>query len=132
VQGLLQGLYRGVHACCRKVDLGRDMMALVLDASASKQRQLAIYVATVYMGRHEGRQVRGLEAGARAYFGKPLVALGLDEILGLVAMIKAPNDFHPQRNPDAYRLRVVRVRAVLSGRCKPDGWLDTTYAHCKG
>ena len=132
VQGQMQRFYRSVFECCKKVDLGRDTMALVLDASASKQQQLAIYVATVYMGRHEGRQVRGLEAAAQAYFGKPLTALGADEMMGLVAMIKAPNEFHPQRNRDAYQLRVARVRAVLTGRCEPDGWLDTTYAHCQG
>ena len=130
LQGGLQGFYRGVFECCKKVDLGRDTMALVLDARASKQRQLAIYVATVYMGRHEGRQVRGLEAAAHAYLGKPLAAASDDEMAGLVAMIKAPNEYHPLRNPEAYKLRLARVRAVLAGRCRPDGWLDTTYAHC--
>ena len=132
MSGALQRFYRAAFECCKKVDLGRDTMALVLDGSASKQRQLSIYVATVYMGRHEGRQVRGLEAAAQAYFGKPLSALGADEMVGLVAMIKAPNEFHPQRNRDAFQLRVTRIRAVLAGRCRPDGWLDTTYAHCAG
>jgi membrane carboxypeptidase/penicillin-binding protein len=130
VTGGLQRFYRAVFECCKKVDLGRDTMALVLDASASKQRQLALYVATVYMGRHEGRQVRGLEAAAQAYLGKPLAAVKDDEMAGLVAMIKAPNEYHPVRNRDAYQLRLARVRAVLAGRCRPDGWLDTSYAHC--
>ena len=70
VNGQLQRFYRGVFECCKKVDLGRDTMALVLDASASKERQLAIYAATVYMGRHAGRQVRGLDEAARAYLCK--------------------------------------------------------------
>jgi membrane carboxypeptidase/penicillin-binding protein len=130
VKGRLQGLYRGVFECCRKVDLGRDTMALVLDASASKERQLALYVEGVYMGRHGGRQLRGLEQGAQAYIGKPLARLDDDEMARLVAMIKAPNELHPLRNPEAYALRLARVRAVLAGRCRPDGWLDTTYAHC--
>lgn len=130
LSGAMQRIYRAVFECCKKFDLGRDMMALVLDASASKERQLAIYAATVYMGRHEGRQVRGLAAAAHAYLGKPLVAVDDDEMAGLVAMIKAPNEFHPVRNRDAYQLRLERVRAVLAGRCRPNGWLDTTYAHC--
>jgi hypothetical protein len=75
LQGRLQGFYRGVFECCRKVDFGRDTMALVLDAGASKARQLDLYVAGVYMGRHEGRQARGLEQAAQAYIGKPLAAL---------------------------------------------------------
>ncbi|QNA90657.1 transglycosylase domain-containing protein [Massilia sp. Dwa41.01b] len=128
--GQLQGLYRGVYACCKRVDFGRDVMALVLDAKVSKERQLAIYAATVYMGRQDGKQVRGLEGAAQAYLGKPLAALGDDEMAALVAMIRAPNELHPLRNHEAYELRLLRVRAVLSGRCKPAGWFDTTYAHC--
>ena len=130
VNGQLQRFYRGVFECCKKVDLGRDTMALVLDASASKERQLAIYAATVYMGRHAGRQVKGLYEAAEAYLGKPLAAASDDEMAGLVAMIKAPNEFHPLRNPEAYQRRLARVRAVLAERCRPDGWLDTAYAHC--
>jgi len=130
VSGGLQRVYRAVYECCKKVDLGRDTMALVLDAHASKQRQLALYAATVYMGRHEGRQVRGLDAAAQAYLGKPLAAVNDDEMAGLVAMIKAPNEYHPVRNRDAYQLRLARVRSVLAGHCRPDGWLDTSYAHC--
>lgn len=130
IRGRLQGFYRGVFACCRKVDFGRDVMALVLDASTSKARQLDLYVDGVYMGRHEGRQLRGLEQGAQAYIGKPLAALDDDEMARLVAMLTAPNELHPLRNPDAYTLRLARVRAVLAGRCRPSGWLDTSYARC--
>lgn len=130
IKGALQGLYRGVFECCKKVDLGRDMMALVLDARVSKERLLAMYVAGVYMGRHEGRQVRGLEQAAQAYLGKPLAALDEGEMAGLVAMIKAPNDYHPVRNRAVYAARLARVRAVLAGPCRPSGWLDTDYAHC--
>jgi membrane carboxypeptidase/penicillin-binding protein len=129
-KGVLQRVYRAVFDCCRKVDLGRDTMALVLDASASKARQLDLYAAGVYMGRHEGRQLRGLEQGAQAYIGKPLAALDDDEMARLVALIKAPNELHPLRNRQAYERRLARVKAVLAGRCKPNGWLDTSYAHC--
>ena len=48
---------------------------------------------------------------------------------GLVAMIKALNEFHPVRNPAADAVRLARVRAVLAGLCRPSGWLDTDYAH---
>lgn len=131
-KGRLQGFYRGVFECCKKIDFGRDAMALVLDARVSKERQLAIYVAAIYMGRHEGRQVRGLEAAALAYLGKPLDQAGDDEMAQLVTMIRAPNDLHPVRQRAKYEARLARVRAVLAGRCQPAGWFDTTYAHCAG
>ena len=130
MSGLLQGFYRRVFDCCKRFDLGRDVMALVLDARLSKERQLALYAQSVYMGRHEGRQVRGLKQAAQAYHGKALATLDDDEMAGLVAMIKAPNAFHPLRDRAAYAARLARVKAVLAGQCRPSGWLDTDYAHC--
>jgi len=129
-EGLLQRFYRRVFDCCKRIDFGRDITALVLNARLSKERQLAMYVQSVYMGRHEGRQVRGLAQAAQAYVGKPLAQLDDAQTAGLVAMIKAPNAYHPVREPAAFALRLARVQAVLDGRCRPAGWFDTDYAHC--
>lgn len=128
--GALQELYRAVFACCKKVDLGRDVMAVVLDARLSKERQLAIHVSRVYMGTHGGRQIRGLPQAAHSYLGKALGELTEEEFIGLVAMIKGPNAFHPLRHPAAYRTRVARVRALVAGACRPAGWFDTALEHC--
>ncbi len=128
--GALQALYRGVFACCRKIDFGRDVMAVVLDARLSKHEQLALYVSQVYMGTHEGRQIRGLAQAAESYLGKPLDSTTVDEFTGLVAMIKAPNAFHPLKHPGAYDARVARVRALVAGSCRPGGWFDTMLEHC--
>lgn len=128
--GLFQRVYRGVFACCKRIDLGRDAMALVLDAKMSKERQLALYVERVYMGTDGGAQVRGLARAAGHYAGKPLAQLTDDEFTGLVAMIKAPNQFHPVRHPEAHAQRVARIRALLAGTCKPGGWFDTAFDAC--
>jgi len=128
--GALQALYRSVFACCKRIDLGRDVMAVVLDARLSKARQLALYANRVYMGTHEGRQVRGLPAASRAYLGKPLNRTSDEEFIGLVAMIKAPNAYHPVRQPAAYTERVARVHALVRGRCQAQGWFDTTLGQC--
>lgn len=130
VQGALQTFYRGVFNCCKRIDLGRDLMTLVLDARMSKREQLARYTATVYMGRQEGRQLRGLAQAAQAYLGKPLAGATEAEFIALVAMIKAPNHFHPERNPEALAQRVARVQSLLAGRCEPSGWFDTEFADC--
>lgn len=129
-KGLLQSFYRRVFDCCKRIDFGRDTMALVLDARLPKERQLAMYVQSVYMGRHGEQQVRGLRQAAQAYFGKPLAQLNDAETAGLVAMIKAPNAYHPVRDPAAHALRLARVQAVLAGTCHPSGWFDTDYVHC--
>ena len=130
MQGALQKLYRGVFACCKRIDLGRDVMAVVLNARMSKERQLALYVAQVYMGTHEGRQIRGLPQAALSYLGKPLARTTEQEFIGLVAMIKAPNHDHPVRNPAAYATRVARVADLVAGTCRASGWFDTALERC--
>lgn len=130
INGSFQSLYRSVFDCCKKVDIGRDVMALVLNAHLSKERQLAAYVARVYMGTSDGLQVRGLPQAAATYFGRSLDELTDPEFAGLVAMIKAPNYFHPVKNRPAYDVRVARVNAILAGKCTPSGWFDTAFAHC--
>ena len=130
VRGALQSVYKKVFACCKRIDLGRDMMALVLNARLSKPEQLARYTGNVYMGTHQGRQVRGLAQAAQSYLGKPLDAATEQEFVSLVAMIKAPNQFHPVRDPTALAERSRRIEALLSGTCKPGGWFDTAFDSC--
>lgn len=130
-KGMMQSLYRAVFNCCKKVDIGRDVMALVLDANVSKQRQLELYVADVYMGTHQGDQVRGLHHAAQSYFGKPLAHLSESEFAGLVGMIKAPNQFHPIKHRPAFDERARRVAAIMAGTCRPTGWFDTSFDQCR-
>lgn len=130
VQGALQSFYRGVFHCCKRVDFGRDVMALVLDSHATKQQQLNLYLRGTYFGSLEGSAVIGFEAAAKAYVGKDLDRLTDREFYGLMAMPMAPNRYHPVRNPELHAERVKRIEAVVSGTCKPDGWLDLAYDAC--
>ncbi|OFA02392.1 transglycosylase domain-containing protein [Duganella sp. HH101] len=130
VEGAFQALYRGVFRCCKRVDLGRDVMALVLNARLPKDRQLAQYVSEVYMGSHQGTAVIGLASAAESYLSKPLEQASESEFIGLVAMIKAPNLYHPLKNPSLHHLRAARIQALISGKCKPAGWFDTSYTQC--
>ena len=93
VSGVLQRFYSRVFDCCRKFDLGRDVMAFVLNAKLPKRNQLALYVADVYMGSHDGKQIIGLPMAAATYLGKPLDEASEPEFIALVAMIKAPNQY---------------------------------------
>lgn len=130
MNGAVQRFYRSVFDCCKRIDLGRDVMTLVLDSRMSKHDQLTRYVATVYMGTHEGQLVSGLALAARSYLGKPLEATSEAEFVKLVAMIKAPNQYHPTRGPEALAQRVARIEALLAGRCKPSGRFDTEFKDC--
>lgn len=130
VKGAMQSMLRGVFACCKKIDIGRDAMAMVLHGRMSKERQLAVFVDQVYMGRHQGVQLRGLAAASAALMGKPLGELDAYQFAALVGMIQAPNALHPVNNAAAHRQRSMRVHAVATGRCMPDGWFDTEYPAC--
>jgi membrane carboxypeptidase/penicillin-binding protein len=131
MSGALQSLYRGVFDCCKRVDLGRDMMALVVNAKLSKAQQLALYAGSVYMGTHDGAQVQGLPDAALRYAGKPLAQLNDQEFIALVAMIKAPNQYHPAKAPADHARRAARIAALVAGQCQPDGWLDTSFDTCE-
>lgn len=130
IAGAAQSFYRGVFDCCKKMDLGRDVMALVLDARATKQQQLNIYVNSTYFGSLDGKAVIGFEAAAKAYQGRALSELTDREFYSLMAMPMAPNLYHPVRNPELHAERARRIEAVATGKCEPDGWLDLTYEDC--
>jgi hypothetical protein len=130
-KGGMQSVYRKVFDCCKKIDIGRDVMALVLNARIAKARQLELYATNVYMGTSHGTQVKGLAEASSLYVGKPLNHLSDHEFIGLVAMIKAPNKYHPFTNPAVHADRVARIDALLAGSCQPSGWFDTSYDGCK-
>lgn len=129
-RGVAQRFYLAVFNCCKKIDLGRDVMAVVLDRHLAKDQQLAMFVSTVYMGTAHGRQISGLPAAAEAYWNKSLPQLNEQEFYELLAMIKAPNFYNRSRNRAAYEQRVGRIGALVRGECHPSGWLDSDYADC--
>ena len=128
--GAMQSFYRAVFNCCKKVDFGRDVMAVVLNGHLDKQRQLALYAQNVYMGRANGKQIKGFTQASEVYLGKPLVQASAAEFAGLVGMVQAPNLYNPLSNRPAYDQRAARVAAVVAGNCVPDGWFDTAFEHC--
>lgn len=130
IKGGFQSFYRGFFECCKKVDLGRDIMALVLHQNMYKEQQLQLYVSTSYMGTYKGVQVRGLPAAASYYFNKQLAELSRDEFITLVAMLKSPNYYHPTKGPQRLALRVSNIKKLLAKICTPKGWFDTDYEHC--
>jgi membrane carboxypeptidase/penicillin-binding protein len=130
IAGGMQGMYRFVDRVAGPVDLGPDVMALVVDSRLGKTRQLQLFLQHVYMGRQGNRRVYGFPDAARAYFGKDAHRLSRREVVTLVAMMVAPNQFHPVRRPDALAERVRRIERLLRGTCQPRGARDVYYPSC--
>jgi monofunctional biosynthetic peptidoglycan transglycosylase len=130
VAGALQSVYRLVDRIAGPVDLGPDVMAIVVNSRLGKRRQLQLFLQHVYLGRHGNRQIYGFPDAARAYFGKDARQLSRRETVTLVAMMIGPNQFHPVRHPQALAERVRRIERLLQGGCKPRGLRDVYYRGC--
>jgi membrane carboxypeptidase/penicillin-binding protein len=102
-----------------------------LDPLVSKGDQLKLFINEIYMGEHKGRGVRGFEDAAQAYYDTPFSEISEDEYIGLVAMIIAPNTYHPAKHPEMHAERVRRIKRLISGAASPNGWLDVYLEGCK-
>jgi membrane carboxypeptidase/penicillin-binding protein len=130
VAGVFQSVYRFVHRIAGPGDLAPDVMALVMNARVSKDRQLRLFVQHVYMGNHEGRPVYGFADAARVYFRKRSPELSRRYVVALVGMMVDPNQFHPVHHPDALGERIDRIERMLRRECKARGWRDVYYRDC--
>lgn len=130
LQGAMQSLYRSIFDCCKRIDLGRDVMALVLDRHLSKRKQLRLFINGAYLGTLGNQQIIGFDKAAKTYYGKSLAALSDDEFTGIVAMLLAPDHYHPVKNPQVFARRLTLVKAVARGECEADGLFDLNYSHC--
>lgn len=126
----LQNMYLKVWRRARKIDLGRDVMALAVAQKISKEQILRIFVEQVYMGSLNNESVFGLSNAAIKYFNKSLPNLSHMEFAKLVGMIKSPDFFNPFKNPNSFEDRSKRVLKLLNGSCLPEGLFDTDYSSC--
>ncbi|MGW5308673.1 transglycosylase domain-containing protein [Nocardia thailandica] len=85
--------------------LQRKMHELVISAkmaqSWSKEEILAAYLNTIYFGRG----AYGIDAAAKAYFGKPVQELSVAEGAVLAATIQLPSLLDPEKNPTGAKTR---------------------------
>lgn len=82
--------------------LAEAMLSFELEQRFSKQQILELYTNEVYLGNRGSFGIRGFAEASRAYFGKDLRQLSLQECAFLAGIIRAPNyysssDRHPER-----------------------------------
>lgn len=118
---------------------GFAKLELMLDAKyaltrqASKTDILHAFLARAWMGRDaRGSTVYGFADAARRFHGKQLSALSDEEFLSLVALLYAPAEMNPLRQPAANALRVARIQKLLAKRCTPLGVTDVVLEGCAG
>src|SRR5438093_1013768 len=118
-----QQLAKNVFLTPRRT-LGRKVreavLALLLEAHASKEEILRRYLASVYLGEDGAVPIHGFAEAADAYFAKPLGELGPAECALLAGIIRSPNGLAPRQHADAALARRNRVLAPMV----EDGALD--------
>ena len=89
------------------------ILAFRIEHAISKDRILELYLNEIYLGFGS----YGVAAAALNYFNKSLDELTVAEAAFLAALPKAPNNYHPIRNPEAAKAR----RDWAIGRMQEDG-----------
>jgi membrane carboxypeptidase/penicillin-binding protein len=97
------------------------------DVMTPKDTILKLFINDVYLGHHNGKEIKGFENAANSYLDKTFKELTWDEYLGLVAMIRAPNGLHFIANKEVNQERVLRIKKLLSGEYVPVDNSDWLY-----
>jgi penicillin-binding protein 1B len=85
--------------------LNEAFLSTAVEWRYSKDQILEAYLNEIYLGQAGGAAVRGVGAASRAYFGKEVHQLTLPEAALLAGMIRGPNSYSPNTNPDRARDR---------------------------
>lgn len=97
------------------------ILAFRLENAYSKDHILELYLNQIYLGNGS----YGIAAAAVNYFNKNLSELSLAEIAFLAALPKAPNNYNPQKKPEAAKAR----RNYVLQRMLEDGYINEEEAH---
>lgn len=97
----------------RERTLGRKLkealLAMKIERKFGKEEILERYLNTIYLGRG----AYGVQAAARAYFGKDVDEVGLREAAYLAGLIRAPEAGDVNRSPEVAALRRARTLAAM-------------------
>lgn len=97
-------------------NLDRHSVEIALAIRISREWTTDRIADTVLAESFYGRCSFGIEQAAHAWFGRPLARLQPQETLALVALLKWPSGYDPDRNPERFRERYERLTAQLGHR----------------
>jgi len=126
----LQTVYSSLWPKFKKIDLGRDVMALAVSKKIHKDKILKIFAEQVYLGYLDNKPVFGISQASQKYFNQEVSKLSIEDFAGLVGMLKSPDHYSPINNKSAFNERKSRVLKVINGSCAPSGLFDTDYSSC--
>jgi penicillin-binding protein 1B len=108
-----------------KRKLPEIMITLQLEQRLTKQEILELYVNQIDLGRRGSFEIRGFGEAARAYFGKDLHSLSLEQTATLAGMLNNPSIYNPFRHPE----RALERRNLVLSLMRTNGYInDREYA----
>ena len=110
---ITMGLARNLLGVTRDRSIGAKLeeiaLAIRLELAYSKSEILRLYLERIEFGRLS----IGVASAARAYFGVELGELTTAEQIALLTMIKNPGRYDLTREPEAFRIRYIRIVGLL-------------------
>src|SRR5262249_27948680 len=92
-----------------KRKLSEAYMSVILEQRLSKEEIMAMYCNQIYLGQRGGFSINGFGEAARAYFGKDVSHLSIQESALLAGIIQSPNYYSPFSHEDRARERRNKV-----------------------
>ena len=98
------------------------MITLQLEHRLTKPQILELYVNQIDLGRRGSFEIVGFGEAARAYFGKDLHSLSLEQTATLAGMLRNPILYNPFRHPERARerrnvvLSLMRTNSYITDR----------------
>jgi len=93
-QQLARNLYLSTELTLTR-KLREWITAVQIEKTYTKDEILSLYLNLMYLGKG----AYGVEAAAQAYFDKPVPTLSLSECAFLVGILKGPENYDPEQNP---------------------------------
>jgi membrane carboxypeptidase/penicillin-binding protein len=78
-----------------------------------------------------GRELIGFPAVASAFYGKTVAQPSDPEYLSLLAMLEAPNRYHPLRQPKVNADRAARIQEQVRHSCREGCFEGSAPVPCK-
>lgn len=104
-------------------------MSVILETRLEKQEIFGLYANQIYLGQQAGVSIYGVGEAANVYFGKDVSQLTLSESAFLAGIIRSPNRYSPNKNPERVR---ERRNQVLQSMLEAGEISETAYSQAYG
>ena len=90
------------------------VMALLLEWHYDKDEILEAYLNEIYLGQEKSRAIHGFGLASHFYFDRPIQNLNLPQIATLIALVRGPSYYDPERHPERLRKRRDLILGIMA------------------